>query len=107
MPITARSACGSPIYNQPESQPDLIGIYVGTLDDASGFQPSIVLFNARGYDWDKLDPDVPRLPRWHPKNDHSTVPPPRPTTVNPAMVNSLAIMTPVRPWPMTTASTST
>jgi len=60
-------ACGSPIYNQPESQPDLIGIYVGTLDDASAFQPSIVLFNARGYAWDKLDPDVPRRPHWHEK----------------------------------------
>jgi len=57
----------SPIYNQPESQPDLIGIYVGTLDDASAFQPSIVLFNARGYAWDKLDPDVPRRPHWHEK----------------------------------------
>jgi len=60
-------ACGSPIYNQPESQPDLIGIYVGTLDDASGFRPSIVLFNAHGYAWDKLDPDVPRRPHWHEK----------------------------------------
>jgi hypothetical protein len=60
-------ACGSPIYNKPDVQPDLIGIYVGTLDDASAFQPSIILYHARSYAWDKLDPDVPRLPHWHEK----------------------------------------
>ena len=57
--------CGSPIYNQPEEKPDYIGIYVGTLDDASTFKPSVVLFCSRGYDWDHLDPEIPKLPEWH------------------------------------------
>jgi len=57
--------CGSPIYNKPDSHPDLLGIYVGSLDDASQFRPTVVLFNSRGYPWDKLDPDVPRLPEWY------------------------------------------
>ena len=57
--------CGSPIYNQPDEKPEYIGIYVGTLDDASTFKPSIVLFCSRGYDWDRLDPDIPKLPKWH------------------------------------------
>ena len=57
--------CGSPIYNQPESQPHLIGVYVGSLDDASIFKPSVILFTSRGYVWDQLDPEVPRLAEWH------------------------------------------
>jgi hypothetical protein len=59
--------CRSPIYNKPEEKPQFIGIYVGTLDDASSFRPSIVLFCSRGYAWDHLDPNVPRLPEWHQK----------------------------------------
>ena len=58
--------CGSPIYNKPEDKTDYIGIYVGTLDDASAFKPSVVLFCSRGYAWDRLDPEVPKLPEWHP-----------------------------------------
>jgi hypothetical protein len=57
--------CGSPIYNKPETQPDLIGVYVGSLDDASTFQPSIVLFTSRGYAWDHVDPDIPHLAEWY------------------------------------------
>ena len=40
--------CGSPLYNKPESKPDLIGVYVGTLDDPSVFKPQIVMFASRG-----------------------------------------------------------
>ena len=58
--------CGSPIYNKPEEKPDYIGIYVGTLDDASTFKPLVVLFCSRGYAWDYLDPEIPKLPEWHP-----------------------------------------
>lgn len=58
--------CGSPIYNKPDGKPEFIGIYVGTLDDASTFKPSVALFCSRGYAWDHLDPDIPRLPEWHP-----------------------------------------
>src|SRR5580692_7972809 len=28
-------SCGSPLYNKPESKPDMLGIYVGALDDPS------------------------------------------------------------------------
>jgi hypothetical protein len=58
--------CGSPIYNKPDEKPEFIGIYVGTLDDASTFKPSVVLFCSRGYAWDHLDPEIPKLPEWHP-----------------------------------------
>jgi hypothetical protein len=42
----------------------MIGIYVGSLDDATAFKPAAVFYNARGYGWDFLDPDVPKLPEW-------------------------------------------
>jgi hypothetical protein len=41
-------ACGVSIYNRPDKFPDLIGIF----------------YTARGYAWDFLDPDVPKLPEW-------------------------------------------
>jgi len=58
--------CGSPIYNKPDKSPDFIGIYVGTLDDATAFKPAVVLFCSRGHAWDFLDPGVRKLPEWHP-----------------------------------------
>jgi len=56
--------CGVSIYNKPGKLPDLIGIYVGSLDDATSFKPATVFYAARGYGWDFLDPDVPKLPEW-------------------------------------------
>jgi len=58
--------CGSPIYNKPDEKPEFVGIYVGTLDDASTFKPAVALFCSRGYAWDHLDPEIPKLPEWHP-----------------------------------------
>jgi hypothetical protein len=53
--------CGSPLYNKPQNKPDMIGIYVGTLDDPSIFKPQVVMFASRAQSWDLLDPAVPRL----------------------------------------------
>ena len=57
--------CGVSIYNQPGKFPELIGIYVGSLDDATAFKPAAIFYAARGHAWDFLDPDVPKLPEWH------------------------------------------
>jgi hypothetical protein len=54
--------CGSPLYNKPQNVPDLIGVFVGTLDDPSRFKPEMVMFASRGHDWDHLDPALPKLP---------------------------------------------
>ncbi|WP_245329546.1 GFA family protein [Bradyrhizobium canariense] len=48
--------CGSPIYNKPDEKPDLIGIYVGTLDDASTFEPSVARADMPGIT------SIPRFP---------------------------------------------
>jgi hypothetical protein len=58
-------ACGVAIYNKPEEKPDFIGIYVGSLDDATSFKPAAIFYAARGYGWDFLDPEVPGVPEWH------------------------------------------
>jgi hypothetical protein len=57
--------CGVPLYNKPDKFPEFIGIYVGSLDDASTFKPAAIFYAARGYGWDFLDPDVPKVPEWH------------------------------------------
>ena len=58
--------CGSPLYNKPLSKPDMIGIYVGTLDDPSDFKPQVLIFASRGHAWDHLDPELPKLPNMRP-----------------------------------------
>ena len=58
--------CGSPIYNKPVSKPDMIGIYVGSLDDPSGFRPELVMYASRGHAWDHLDPALIKLPNMRP-----------------------------------------
>ena len=60
------ATCGSPLYNKPRNVPDMIGVYVGTLDDPSGFKPQIVMFASRGHDWDLLDPALPKFPNMRP-----------------------------------------
>ena len=46
----------------------MIGVYVGTLDDPSGFKPQMVMFASRGHPWDHLDPALPRVPYMHPQS---------------------------------------
>jgi hypothetical protein len=60
--------CGVPIYNKPDKSPEFIGIYVGSLDDAAAFKPAAVFYSSRGYAWDFLAPDIPKLPEWHPES---------------------------------------
>ena len=55
------ASCGSPLYNKPVSKPDMIGIYVGTLDDPSSFKPQVVMFASHGHAWDHIDPALPKL----------------------------------------------
>lgn len=61
-------SCGSPLYNKPLSKPDMLGVYVGTLDDPSGFKPDLVMFASRGQAWDHLDPVLPKIPNMRSSN---------------------------------------
>ena len=46
--------CGSLLFGTPESAPDLVTIYAGSLDDRSGFAPSDALFVGQRPPWARL-----------------------------------------------------
>lgn len=46
--------CGSLLFGTPESAPDMVTLYVGSLDDASGFQPTDALFAGQRPAWARL-----------------------------------------------------
>jgi hypothetical protein len=60
--------CGSPIYIQVSTRPDIVGLRVGTLDDPSGFRPDANIFVKSAQPWVHLSPDLPK---------HDTYPPGR------------------------------
>ena len=53
--------CGSPIYSALPSQPDVIYLKTGTLDDTSKFNPSIHVWASTKQNWVEIDKDVPQL----------------------------------------------
>ena len=52
--------CGSPLYIQVASRPDIVGLRVGTLDDPSGFRPEANIFVRSAQPWVHMDPALPR-----------------------------------------------
>lgn len=60
--------CGSPLYIQVSSRPDIVGLRVGTLDDPGEFRPEAEIFVKSAQSWDRLDPALPH---------HATYPPGR------------------------------
>lgn len=50
--------CGAQLFGTPESAPDLVTIYVGTLDDASQFVPTEALFVSQRQPWARLASDL-------------------------------------------------
>lgn len=57
--------CGSLLFGTPESAPELVTIYVGSLDDNAAFAPDAALFVSHRPPWAKLamamaeHPDMP------------------------------------------------
>lgn len=50
--------CGSLLFGTPESAPEMVTIYVGSLDDSTHFQPQAALFTSQRPTWAKLAVDV-------------------------------------------------
>lgn len=50
--------CGTPLYVQVSTRPDLVGVRVCTFDDPSWFQPEANIFAKSAQPWDKLDPSI-------------------------------------------------
>ena len=55
--------CGSRLFGQPGSRPDIVTIRVGSLDDPSKFQPDRDIYVASAQPWDYMNPDLPKFPK--------------------------------------------
>ena len=56
--------CGTPLYVQVSSRPDIVGVRVCTFDDASWFRPEANIFVKSAQPWDHRDPAVPAFPTY-------------------------------------------
>ena len=48
--------------------PDLFTVHAASLDDPARFKPQVVTYGVRGYDWDRLDPALPKFDKMPPAN---------------------------------------
>jgi hypothetical protein len=65
-------ACGSPILGRNSAMPGFVTITLGTLDDAAGFEPQVVVFARNRQPWDVMDEGLPTFdvqPLWKPGDD--------------------------------------
>ena len=53
--------CGTPLYVQVSTRPDIVGVRVCTFDDPSWFRPEANIFAKSAQPWDHMDPAVPRF----------------------------------------------
>jgi len=49
--------CGSQIFGEPGSVPEIVSIYAGTLDDTADFRPTDAIFTASRAAWDQMRGD--------------------------------------------------
>ena len=52
--------CGSRLFSKPPIA-KFMGIYAGSLDDPSWFQPGMDFYTASAQPWDYLNPDLPKF----------------------------------------------
>ena len=60
--------CGSPVYLLFTAMPGIFTIHAASLDDPARFNPQVVTYGVRGYDWDNLDPALPKFDKSLPAN---------------------------------------
>jgi len=56
--------CGSPLYVQVSTRPDIVGLRVGTLDEPAEFRPEADIFVKSAQPWDHMDPALPKFPTY-------------------------------------------
>lgn len=64
--------CGSPLYIQVSTRPDIVGLRVGTLDDPSGFRAEADIFVKSAQPWDHLNPVLPKYDTYPPGRSYRT-----------------------------------
>ena len=58
------SDCGSPLYVQVSTRPDLVGIRVASFDDPSWFRPEADIFVKSAQAWDYMNPEIAKYPTY-------------------------------------------
>ena len=54
--------CGTKIWNEPQSSPEILVLKPGTLDDMSWAKPIGNIWTDRAQPWVHIDPGVPNFP---------------------------------------------
>jgi hypothetical protein len=65
------ATCGSPIYGKNSRLPDHLTLPLGTMDDASGLNVEVVIFERDKPHWDRLGEEVvffATQPDWEPES---------------------------------------
>lgn len=58
--------CGSPLYSRKDDRPETLRLRLGTLDTPLGARPAAHIWVSDMADWDRIDDDLPRYPRYEP-----------------------------------------
>ncbi len=58
--------CGSPLYSQVSTRPDLVGIRVTSLDDPGWFRAEADIFVRSAQPWDQMNPEIPKYDTYPP-----------------------------------------
>lgn len=58
--------CGSSIYSETSSFPDLAAITATSLDDPTLFKPTKIVYASNGLSWDFMDPKLPQFSKMPP-----------------------------------------
>jgi len=66
--------CGTPLYVQVGTRPDLVGLRVCTLDDPGWFKPDADIFMKSAQPWDLDQPNVPKYDAYPPGQSYPTAP---------------------------------
>lgn len=56
------AVCGTQVTGGTSGMPDLMGLNLTTMDDASGITPGMVFFHSKAQPWDSVDPKLPTFP---------------------------------------------
>lgn len=55
------ATCGLPVYLTFAAIPDIFTIRAASLDEPARYKPQVVTYAARGHEWDRLDPELPKF----------------------------------------------
>ncbi len=64
--------CGSRLLSKPPI-PELMGIFAGSLDHPSEFQPGMDFYTASAQPWDYMNPDLPKFAKLPPLTPSMTL----------------------------------